>query len=145
MNKRDHKKKLSSKSRRNPRSLQLHVDHLLKEVTKIAKLVSSSMKSSPMSKPTWIVNCQTKSLVILNAFAASNTKTWYFDSGCSQHMFGDKSVFSSLVSIDGGFVTFDGGHKAQVVGKGTVCILGLPQLKNVRYVESLTSNLINVS
>ncbi|CAL8162539.1 unnamed protein product [Prunus armeniaca] len=103
------------------------------------------MKSSIMCKPTWIVNGQTKSLVVLNAFAASNTKIWYFDSGFSKHMFGDKSVFSSLVSIDGGFVTFGGGHKAQVVGKGTVCIPRLPQLKNVRYIESLTSNLINVS
>ncbi|CAL8988995.1 unnamed protein product [Prunus brigantina] len=36
-------------------------------------------------------------------------------------------------------------HRSQVVGKGTVCIPGLPELKNVRFVEGLTSNLISVS
>ncbi|KAI5339507.1 hypothetical protein L3X38_018779 [Prunus dulcis] len=57
----------------------------------------------------------------------------------------DKSVFSSLGPFDGDTVSFGGGHKSQVVGKGNVCIPGLPKLKNVRFVESLTSNLISVS
>ncbi|CAL2227895.1 unnamed protein product [Prunus armeniaca] len=47
--------------------------------------------------------------------------------------------------FDGGTVTFGGGHKSQVVGKGIVCIPRLPELKNVRFVEGLTSNLISVS
>ncbi|CAL8083514.1 unnamed protein product [Prunus armeniaca] len=66
-------------------------------------------------------------------------------SGCSKHISGDKSIFSSLSPFDGGTVTFGGGHKSQVVGKGTVCIPGLPELKNVRFIEGLTSNLISVS
>ncbi|KAI5347400.1 hypothetical protein L3X38_015279 [Prunus dulcis] len=45
----------------------------------------------------------------------------------------------------GGTVTFGGGHKPQVVGKGTVCIPGLPELKNVRFIKGLTSNLISMS
>ncbi|CAL9012447.1 unnamed protein product, partial [Prunus brigantina] len=101
--------------------------------------------SSPIvPKSTWVARGDTKSLVVLNAFAASNTNSWYFDSGCSKHMSGDKNVFSSLSPFDGGTVTFGGGHRSQVVGKGTVCIPGLPELKNVRFVEGLTSNLISV-
>ncbi|KAI5324999.1 hypothetical protein L3X38_034072 [Prunus dulcis] len=121
------------------------VDHLLNEVTKIAKLVSLKMSSHIVPKSTWVAKGHTKCLVVLNAFVASNTNSWYFDSGCSKHMSGDKSVFSSLNPFDGGTVTFGGGHKSQVVGKGTVCIPGLPELKNVRCVEGLTSNLISVS
>ncbi|XP_021828798.1 uncharacterized protein LOC110769176 [Prunus avium] len=145
MYQKDKTRKLSSKSKRNPRSLQDQVDHLLNEVTKIAKLVSLKMSSPIVPKSTWIAKGHTKCLVVLNAFAASNTNSWYFDSGCSKHMSGDKSVFSSLTPFDGGTVTFDGGHKSQVVGKGTVCIPGLPELKNVRFVEGLISNLISVS
>ncbi|KAI5339060.1 hypothetical protein L3X38_018332 [Prunus dulcis] len=57
-------------------------------------------------------------------------------------MSGDKSVFSSLSPFDRGTVTFGGGHKSQVVGKGTVCIPGLPELKNVRCVEGLHMDLV---
>ncbi|CAL8084938.1 unnamed protein product [Prunus armeniaca] len=128
-------RKLSPKSKRNPRSLQDQVDHLLNEVTKIAKLVSLKMSSPIVPKSTWIARGHTKSLVVLNAFAASNINSWYFDSGCSKHMSGDKNVFSSLSPFDGGTVTFGGGHRSQVVGKCTVCIPGLPELKNVRFVE----------
>ncbi|XP_020412869.1 uncharacterized protein LOC109947335 [Prunus persica] len=138
-------RKLSSKSKRYPRSLQHLVDHLLNEVTKIAKLVSLKMSSPIVPKSTWIAKGHTKCLVVLNAFAALNTNSWYFDSGCSKHMSGDKSVFSSLSPFDGGIVTFGGGHKSQVVGKGTVCIPRLPELKIVRFVEGLTSNLISMS
>ncbi|CAL2227890.1 unnamed protein product [Prunus armeniaca] len=145
MYKKDKTRKLSSKSKRNSKSLQDQVDYLLNEVTKIAKLVSFKMSSPIVLKSTWIARCHTKSLVVLNAFAASNTNSWYFDSGCSKHMSGDKSVFSSLSPFDGGTVTFGGCHNSQVVGKGTVCIPGLPELKNVRFVEGLTSNLISVS
>lgn len=50
-----------------------------------------------------------------------------------------------LTPFDGGTVTFGGGHQSQVIGKGTVDIHGLPQLKNVRYVKGLTYNLISIS
>ncbi|KAI5318180.1 hypothetical protein L3X38_037888 [Prunus dulcis] len=145
MYKKDKTRKLCSKSKRNPRSLQDQVDHLLKEVTKIAKLVSLKMCSPIVLKSTWVEKGHTKCLVVLNAFATSNTNSWYFDSGCSKHMSSDKSVFSSLSPFDGGTVTFGGGHKSQVVGKGIVCIPRLPELKNVRCVEGLTPNLISVS
>ncbi|CAL8152691.1 unnamed protein product [Prunus armeniaca] len=60
-------------------------------------------------------------------------------------MSGDMIVFSSLTPLDGGTVTFGRGHWSEVIGEGTVDILELPQLKNVRYVKGLTSNLISVS
>ncbi|MCI01147.1 zinc knuckle family protein [Trifolium medium] len=34
--------------------------------------------------------------------------SWYLDSGCSRHMTGDKQLFQSLTSHDGGLVGFGG-------------------------------------
>ncbi|CAL2237162.1 unnamed protein product [Prunus armeniaca] len=75
------------------------------------------MSSPIVPKSTWIARGHTKSLVVLNAFATSNSNSWYFDSGCSKHMYRDKNVFSSLSPFDEGTVTLGGGHKSQVVGK----------------------------
>ncbi|CAL8162045.1 unnamed protein product [Prunus armeniaca] len=127
-------RKLSPKSKRNPRSLQDQVDHLLNEVTKIAKLVSLKMSSPIVPKSTWIARGHTKSLVVLNAFAASNINSWYFDSGCSKHMSGDKNVFSSLSPFDGGTVTFGGGHRSQVVHMDLVGPIQTMSLGGKKYI-----------
>ncbi|CAL9026178.1 unnamed protein product [Prunus brigantina] len=65
--------------------------------------------------------------------------------GLGFNHFDSSSSSSTTNPFDGGTVTFGGDHRSQVVGKGTVCIPGLPELKNVRFVEGLTSNLISVS
>ncbi|GKV42140.1 hypothetical protein SLEP1_g49577 [Rubroshorea leprosula] len=41
---------------------------------------------------------------------------WYLDSGCSRHMTGDPSQFSSLMPLDGGTVTFGDSGKGIVKG-----------------------------
>ena len=54
---------------------------------------------------------------------------WYFDSGCSRHMTGDKSFFTSLADFNGGNVTFKDGSVVCVEGRGSISILGCPKLK----------------
>ncbi|XP_061993684.1 uncharacterized protein LOC133711595 [Rosa rugosa] len=85
-------------------------------------------------------------LVALIALADKRKDFWYVDSGCSRHMTGDKAWFTSFEdeSITGS-VTFGDGRKAKILARGTVNTPGIPNLKNVLYVEGLTSNLISVS
>ena len=60
-------------------------------------------------------------------------------------MIGDKSLFKSLKEKVGDYVTFGDGSHAQVLGKGTVEILGLPLLKDVLYIKGLKENLLSVT
>ena len=46
---------------------------------------------------------------------------------------------------DGGWVTFGDGTKKQVLGKGTICIPGLPKLRNTLLVDGLQANLISIT
>ena len=46
---------------------------------------------------------------------------------------------------EGGCVTFGDGSKKQVLGKGTISILGLPSLSNALFVDGLKANLISIS
>ena len=60
-------------------------------------------------------------------------------------MTGDKSLFKSLKEKVGDYVTFSDGSHAQVLGKGTVEIPGLPLLKDVLYIKGLKANLLSIS
>ncbi|KAM5579724.1 hypothetical protein ABKV19_009482, partial [Rosa sericea] len=85
-------------------------------------------------------------LVALTALADKRRDFWYVDSGCSRHMTGDKTWFSSFEDeCTTGSVTFGDGRKASILARGTVNTPGIPNLKNVLYVEGLTTNLISVS
>ena len=77
------------------------------------------------------------------ALKVFNSCLWYLDSGCSRHMTGDKSPFKTLKEKEDGFVTFGDGSHSQVLGKGTVDILGLPLLTNVLYIKGL--NLLSIT
>ena len=68
-----------------------------------------------------------------------NSCLWYLDSGCSHHMIGDKSLFKSFKEKVGDCMTFGNGSYAQVLGKGTIEIPGLPLLKDVLYIKGLKS------
>ncbi|XP_075515526.1 uncharacterized protein LOC142550172 [Primulina tabacum] len=70
---------------------------------------------------------------------------WYFDSGCSRHMTGSKDYLTDYVELRNGHVTYGGGAKGRIAGKGTLNVDGLPSLHNVLYVEGLNSNLISIS
>ena len=84
-------------------------------------------------------------LFVHTSLKVFNSCLWYFDSGCSCHMTGDKSLFKSLKEKVGDYVTFGDGSHAQVLGKWTIEILGLPLLKDVLYIKRLKENLLSIT
>ena len=74
-----------------------------------------------------------------------NSCLWYLDSGCSRHITGDKSLFKSLKEKVSDYVTFGDEIHAQVLGKGTIEILGLPLLKDVLCIKRLKVNLLSIT
>ena len=59
---------------------------------------------------------------------ASESNSWYFDSGCSRDRIGNKSFFTSFTEFDGGNVIFGDGNVACVKKKRTICAPGIPSL-----------------
>ena len=57
----------------------------------------------------------------------------------------DKSLFKSLKEKVGDYVTFGNESHAQLLGKGTVEIPGLPLLKDVLYIKGLKANLLSIT
>ncbi|TYK19192.1 gag-pol polyprotein [Cucumis melo var. makuwa] len=57
---------------------------------------------------------------------------WYFDSGCSKHMTGNRSYFTNLNDCVTGHVTFGDGAKGKIIAKGNIDKDDLPRLKDVR-------------
>ena len=80
-----------------------------------------------------------------STFKVMDTCLWYLDSGCSKHMTGDRFLFKVFESKKGGNVTFGDGSKSKIKGKGTISLLGLPNITNVLYVEGLRVNLLSMS
>ena len=64
-----------------------------------------------------------------------DTSLLYLDNGCSRHMTGDHSFFNTFEPKKGGNITFDGGSKSQIKGKGIISFLGFPDIVNVLYIE----------
>ena len=74
-------------------------------------------------------------------------KEWVLDSGCTDHMTGDKDMFRELSENDDPrkYVTFGDNSKGKVVGLGKVAISHDSSIQNVMLVESLGYNLLSVS
>ena len=47
---------------------------------------------------------------------------WYFDSGCSRHMTGNRSFFTELEECASGLFTFGDGAKGRIIAKGSMSI-----------------------
>ena len=60
-------------------------------------------------------------------------------------MSGDKSLFKSLKEKEDGYVMFGDDSHSQVLGKGTIDILGLPLLTYVLYIKGLKANLLSIT
>ncbi|KAK2368373.1 gag-protease polyprotein [Trifolium repens] len=75
----------------------------------------------------------------------SSYEDWYFDSGCSKHMTGDKKYLKELRPCSKGSVTFGDGAKGRIKGIGKLGDPSLPYLDKVLLVEGLTTNLISIS
>ncbi|KAA0041592.1 gag-pol polyprotein [Cucumis melo var. makuwa] len=60
---------------------------------------------------------------------------WYFDSGCSRHMTGNRSYFTNLNDCDIEHVAFGDGAKETIIAKGNIDKDDLPRLNDVRYMD----------
>ena len=85
------------------------------------------------------------SLFVHTSLKVFNSCLWYLDNGCSRHMTGDKTLFKTLKEKVGDYVTFGDGSHAQVLGKRTIEIPGLPLLKDVLYIKRLKANLLSIT
>ena len=131
---------LIKKYKRRNRILCDKVDNLKK---KIQYNKSMEMKISFCLK---VKNaCPMLCLFVHTSLKVFNSCLWYLNSGCSRHMTGDKSLFKSLKEEVGDYVTFGDGSHAQVLGKGTVEIPGLPLLKDILYIKGLKVNFLSIT
>ena len=126
-----------------------------KRVSKKSSKISHNgeLKGSTLNEKTKVSNVkqilvkknELKCFVVHTALRATKSHSWYIDSGCSYHMIGNKSLFTSFTEFDGGNVTFEDGNVARVKGKGTICVPDIPNLEEVLYVEGLKAKLISIS
>ena len=70
---------------------------------------------------------------------------WYLDSGCSKHMTGDITRFSSLTLKSKGHVTYGDNNKGKILGVGKIGMPPSITIDNVLYVEDLKHNLLSIS
>ncbi|XP_073061619.1 uncharacterized protein [Primulina eburnea] len=97
----------------------------------------------PMVKRVWVPKAQIQCSLIYTSLKTNIAGIWYFDSCCSCHMTCSKDHLIDFVELKSGHVTYGGGAKGRIAGKGTLNVDGLPNLHNVLYVEGLNSNLIS--
>ncbi|XP_057808607.1 uncharacterized protein LOC131023081 [Salvia miltiorrhiza] len=88
---------------------------------------------------------ETCNTVVYTSLNANISENWYFDNGCSRHMTGTKALLSDFVPTSGGKVTFGGGAKGTILGKGVLNVTDFPKLKDVYLVEGLKANLFSIS
>jgi len=56
------------------------------------------------SKKNWIPKCNNAGLMVHTSLGTSSSDIWYFDSGCSQHMTGERYFFENITSCNNGNV-----------------------------------------
>ena len=69
---------------------------------------------------------------------------WIIDSGCSHHMTGDKSKFTSFTQNDGNSVRFGNNAPCLIKGKGSIKLTKKISCDSVYYFEGLEYNLLSV-
>nr|XP_027193549.1 uncharacterized protein LOC113788224 [Cicer arietinum] len=75
----------------------------------------------------------------------STSSMWYFDSGCSKHMTGDKTKFSTLTLESKGYVIYRENNNGKILGIVKVGAALSPSIEDVLYVEGLNHNLNSIS
>ncbi|MCH81590.1 gag-pol polyprotein [Trifolium medium] len=84
-------------------------------------------------------------LIAHTSLRVSSKEDWYFDSGCSKHMTGEKAYMKEVKSYSNSYVTFGDGAKGKIKGIGKLSGPDLPNIDNVLLVEGLTANLISIN
>jgi len=85
-------------------------------------LINNKKKAS---KQVWVKKEDNLCLVAHTALKILDTCLWYLDSGCSEHMTGDKTLLKEVQMGKGGRITYGDGSQSKVIGKGIIDILGL--------------------
>ena len=93
----------------------------------------------------WVRKTDICCYVVHFALKAQNSLLWYLDSGCSRHITGNKSLFSSIEKYDGGLVHFRDGNNTRVIGRGTMSIPGISTLDDVLLVDGPKENLLSIN
>ena len=72
---------------------------------------------------------------------------WVLDSGCSNHMTGEKEMFSTLErdNLPSGGISFGNDGEGKVIGRGRIAITHDLSINNVFHVQGLGYNLMSVS
>jgi len=99
----------------------------------------------PIIKKHWVPKSNVTSLIAHIPLKISAKEEWYFDSGCSRHMTGNKDLITGLHPHAISYVTFGDGAKGEIKGIGKLDCLGVPKLDKVLLVKGLTANLISIS
>ncbi|GKD97517.1 retrovirus-related pol polyprotein from transposon TNT 1-94, partial [Tanacetum coccineum] len=68
---------------------------------------------------------------------------WIKDSGCSKHMMGNRQLFSTYKTYNGGNVIFGSNLRGNIIGKGVISNDSL-KIDNVEHVDNLRFNLLSV-
>lgn len=106
---------------------------------------SNKVNSLQSSQKEWIPKKDFESLVAHTSLAAFESDQWYFDSGCSKHMTGKKSLFMNYSENVDGVVTFGDRSKGKIYGKGDLILTDVPPTRNVLFVKGLKANLLSIS
>jgi hypothetical protein len=142
-----------------PREGKPSFENLVKNLSDQVKLISEKLGSptpnekryvltnnkKKTSKQVWVKKEDNLCLVAHTALKILDTCLWYFDSGCSKHMTGDKTLLKEVQMGKGGRITYGDGSQSKVIGKGIIDILGLGASQEALYVEGLKANLLSIS
>ena len=84
-------------------------------------------------KQVWVRKPEARCNIVFTSLKASAEHAWYFDNGCTRHMAGENAFLEEVQHcVQRHRVTFGDSVSANVVGKGTLNVLGLPRLTDVR-------------
>lgn len=87
-------------------------------------------------------------LTTCHIIADRNDDQWLLDTGCSNHLSGNKELFSNLDESFRNIVKLGDNSKLQVLGKGKITIRlkdgSLNYISDVLYVPSICKNLLSV-
>ena len=93
----------------------------------------------------WVKKSKFKCRVCFTCLRTFATNSWYFDSGYSRQMTGEKDIFVDYKPLLEGLVTCGDGVTTRVLGKRTLNVDGFPRFKNVLHVDGLKANLISIN
>nr|GEY10798.1 integrase, catalytic region, zinc finger, CCHC-type, peptidase aspartic, catalytic [Tanacetum cinerariifolium] len=68
---------------------------------------------------------------------------WTKDSGCTKHITGNRKLFSTYKSYNGGNVIFESNLRGNIIGKGTISHDSMI-IENIEHADNLKFNLLNV-